>query len=225
MSISCDITGISDSTYRSGYGLLYNWYAVSNFRGLAPTGWHIPTLSEWQTLQTYLGGDVSAGIAVKEITTWLNFSTRTNSSGFTAVSAGMRTINFNNGQPSEFQFMGSHTRFIASDQFSPGQNNGASLSCNSDDLYTGRIGSDTDGVSVRCIRDSLTDWVEGEQVTDYDGNVYDTVQIGTQVWFKQNLKVTHYRGGETISEVTDNNAWQDLTSGALCAYNNNWDNV
>ncbi|MHA8089964.1 FISUMP domain-containing protein [Aquirufa antheringensis] len=34
------------------YGKLYNWYAVNDARGLAPAGYHIPTLSEWTTLRS-----------------------------------------------------------------------------------------------------------------------------------------------------------------------------
>jgi uncharacterized protein (TIGR02145 family) len=40
------------------YGKLYNWYAVNDSRGLAPEGWHIPSDSEWEDLETYL---ISAG--------------------------------------------------------------------------------------------------------------------------------------------------------------------
>ena len=38
-----------------GYGLLYNWYAISN-ANFAPTGWKVPTLTEWNTLFTNIGG-------------------------------------------------------------------------------------------------------------------------------------------------------------------------
>ena len=57
-------------------------------------------------------------------------------------------------------------------------------------------------------------------VTDYDGNVYDTVHIGTQVWMKQNLKTTHYKNGTIISNVIDSIAWTTLATGAYCDYNN-----
>ena len=44
-------------------------------------------------------------------------------------------------------------------------------------------------------------------VTDIDGNVYNTVQIGTQCWMKENLKTTTYRNGTPIPNVTDTIAW------------------
>lgn len=53
-------------------------------------------------------------------------------------------------------------------------------------------------------------------VTDIDGNVYNTVQIGCQCWMKENLKVTHYRNGDAIPNVTDNTQWSNLTAGAYC---------
>jgi len=62
-------------------------------------------------------------------------------------------------------------------------------------------------------------------VTDYDGNVYHTITIGTQVWMVENLKVTHYRNGDPIPNVTDSSAWGNLTTGAYCNYNNDVNNV
>jgi len=60
-----------------------------------------------------------------------------------------------------------------------------------------------------------------DKVTDIDGNVYHTVTIGTQVWMVENLKVTHYRNGEAIANITDNVQWEGLTTGAYRDYNNN----
>ena len=39
------------------YGKLYNWYAVNDYRGLAPAGWHVPTDAEWKVLIKSLGDD------------------------------------------------------------------------------------------------------------------------------------------------------------------------
>jgi len=57
-------------------------------------------------------------------------------------------------------------------------------------------------------------------VTDIDGNVYQTIIIGNQEWMMENLKVTRYRNGDQIPEVTDNGTWAGLSTGAWCNYNN-----
>jgi len=62
-------------------------------------------------------------------------------------------------------------------------------------------------------------------VTDIDGNVYNTITIGTQIWLVENLKTTHYRNGDAIANVTDNTTWNNLTTGGYCDYNNNSNNV
>jgi uncharacterized protein (TIGR02145 family) len=48
------------------YGKLYNWFAINDVRGLAPTGYHVPTNTEFTTLVTYLGGSSVAGGKMKE---------------------------------------------------------------------------------------------------------------------------------------------------------------
>ncbi len=62
-------------------------------------------------------------------------------------------------------------------------------------------------------------------VTDIDGNTYQTVKIGNQWWMAENLKVTHYRNGDAIPNVTDETTWINLTTGAYCNYDNNSNNV
>jgi uncharacterized protein (TIGR02145 family) len=54
---------------------------------------------------------------------------------------------------------------------------------------------------------------------DIDGNIYDTVVIGTQTWMKQNLKVSKYRNGDPIPTNLNNIAWSN-PSGAYSIYNN-----
>ena len=62
-------------------------------------------------------------------------------------------------------------------------------------------------------------------ITDIDGNVYQTVTIGNQLWMAENLKVTHYRNGESIPNVTDETEWTNLSSDAYCNFDNNLSNV
>jgi uncharacterized protein (TIGR02145 family) len=60
---------------------------------------------------------------------------------------------------------------------------------------------------------------------DIDGNMYKAVKIGDQWWMAENLKVTHYRNGDAIANVTDNTEWIGLFTGAYCEYDNDADNV
>ena len=60
----------------------------------------------------------------------------------------------------------------------------------------------------------------GIKVKDIDGNIYNTVTIGTQVWLAENLKTTRYNDGTAIPLVTDNTAWGNLTTSGYCWYNN-----
>jgi uncharacterized protein (TIGR02145 family) len=79
------------------YGNFYNWYVVSDPRGITPDGWHVPSDEEWTILIDYLGGVNEAGEKLREtgFTHWLRESNDqnnpegTNESGFTALGAGM----------------------------------------------------------------------------------------------------------------------------------------
>jgi uncharacterized protein (TIGR02145 family) len=52
-------------------------------------------------------------------------------------------------------------------------------------------------------------------VTDFDGNIYNTVYIGGQCWLKENLQVTHYANGDEIVKDTD---WASATTGVYGVY-------
>ena len=62
-------------------------------------------------------------------------------------------------------------------------------------------------------------------VTDIDGNVYQTIIIGTQEWMMENLKVTHYRDGTAIPTGHSNSDWSNLTTGAYAVYDDNESNA
>ena len=55
-------------------------------------------------------------------------------------------------------------------------------------------------------------------VIDFEGNIYDVIRIGTQLWTKENLKATKYNNGDPIPSVSDSLTWNHLTTGAVCDY-------
>ena len=90
--------------------------------------------------------------------------------------------------------------------------NGQNIILNIQILCTG----DVDGSYIPSYRFSC-----GDSLVDLrDGQVYKTVKIGGQCWFKENLNATKYSNGDLIPNVTDNTTWSNLTTGAYCYYNN-----
>lgn len=83
----------------------------------------------------------------------------------------------------------------------------------------------TYGGSIRCVRDAVGGeliYPDGHQYgNDYEdgnGNKYDAVKIGDQIWTKRNLKTTKYQNGNDIITGLDDSAWNNTTSGAYAIY-------
>jgi len=154
------------SAYKATYGALYNWYAVSSGK-LCPIGYHMPTDAEWKQLELYLGmsqSDVdketwraSGGVGnkIREVGNahWINtWTLGTNSSGFTALPAGMRN------QDGNFQDIGLSVRFWSStpyiNTYAPYDIIGgwARTTNGSDMVYRGGNLIHY-GTSVRCVKD------------------------------------------------------------------------
>jgi len=73
---------------------------------------------------------------------------------------------------------------------------------------------------VSCSKDSSNPVKPpGETIKDIDGNTYQTVKIGNQLWMAENLKVKHYRNGNAIPKVISWVSFSD-TTGAYFDYNN-----
>jgi len=128
------------------YGRLYDWSAVTNPMGLAPSGWHIPTDEEWTSLVNYLGGELVAGKKMKSTSGWFENGNGTNESGFTAFPGGLRYFN------GFFYYIGKFGYFWSATEV----NSGSAWNRN---LYYGlsvvyRNSSDKGcGFSIRCVRD------------------------------------------------------------------------
>lgn len=62
------------------------------------------------------------------------------------------------------------------------------------------------------------DFTEGPQLTDNDGNVYETVQIGDQIWTTSNLNVSTYSDGTPIPYISNKLDWINSSTGAYTYY-------
>ncbi len=80
-------------------------------------------------------------------------------------------------------------------------------------------------IFIGCTKENKQENIDQNTVQDYDGNVYHSVTIGSQVWMKENLRTTHYRNGDAVTYITDNDTWGGLTTEAYCDYLNNPDNA
>ncbi len=57
-------------------------------------------------------------------------------------------------------------------------------------------------------------------VNDIDGNTYNKVRIGSQIWMGENLKTTRLNDGMEVPNVTDTLAWSEMKGMGYCWYNN-----
>jgi uncharacterized protein (TIGR02145 family) len=84
----------NNTTNGTNYGKLYNAYAVQTQK-LCPSGWHIPSKIEWDTLFNYLGGIKVAGSKLKAVSSLYQAGENTdatNSSKFSGLAGGMRNV-------------------------------------------------------------------------------------------------------------------------------------
>jgi uncharacterized protein (TIGR02145 family) len=135
--------------YENPYGKLYNWYVVSDVRNVCPSGWHVPTLTEWTDLIVYLGGWSVAGGKMKSvgIQYWAasnNFAT--NESGFNGLPGGGR---FSSGLFGNLAIGGN---WWSTTFGNPGYASHISLYSSSGGLG-GPSSNKYYGLSVRCLRD------------------------------------------------------------------------
>ena len=202
----------SFTTIKNGY--LYNGFITFN-ANFVPAGWHIPTTPEIATLSTTVGGDSTAGRELKESgTTYWNDDLGTNTYLFNMRGSGYIDDQFRN-----LKVFGG---FWVDEQFGSAANTCSFNTAQNNLNYSFNIYNYSHGISVRLIKndDTLVD-----SLTDYDGNVYPVVKIGSQVWMAANWKCTHLNDGTPIYRETNPTNWFGLGSGAYCAYNNTESNV
>lgn len=130
------------------FGLLYNWHAVNDPRGLAPQGWHVASDREWSELTEALGGEQEAGKALKATGKWDSSTGDSEKrSGFDALPSGARR-----DSDGVFVLLGQFARFWSATPSSPGKAWGRAMEYYDSALRKGEVGP-RNGFAVRCIKD------------------------------------------------------------------------
>ena len=142
----------NDSTNNENpYGNLYNWYAVTDSRGLCPSGWHVPSDSEWDVLTNSLGGLSVAGGKMKSVGTtyWISPNKgATNESGFSALPGGCR------GNDGNFYNILGYAFFWSATEFDNANAWYRYINHNFADVYRNyNDASKAGGATVRCLKD------------------------------------------------------------------------
>ncbi len=130
------------------FGNLYNRHVITDSRGICPTGWHVPTQAEWETLIENLGGENIAGGKMKEMgfTNWNEPNVAaTNESGFTGIGSGIRI------EAGEFRYLKTYAAFWANRNDENSAYKYCGLSHNYERCGLGSYGANT-GISIRCIK-------------------------------------------------------------------------
>jgi uncharacterized protein (TIGR02145 family) len=137
----------NDPAYECPYGALYNWFVTIDARNVCPTGWHVPTDSEWTILTNYLGGEAVAGGKMKSFgTTYWDSPNNwaTNETGFSGLPSGSRLFGFEN--LSVFFSLWSSTESNASKAWH------RRVTSDSGDIASGNPNKES-GLAIRCLRD------------------------------------------------------------------------
>ena len=199
-----------NSSYNiTGNGYLYNNYAVTNSL-FPPTDFDLVLQSDMMTIQATL----TTNFELKQIgVDFWNTSNGTNISKFSAIGSGWRDT--------DGTFVDLKNRFrmfahIDSSTFREFQ------FADSGTISYGGVLTNY-GLSVRLKYSGGGS--APSTVTDYDGNVYDIINIGGVYVTVQNWKCTKLNNGTSLTKVTDATAWSNLTTEGYCAYGNNESNV
>jgi uncharacterized protein (TIGR02145 family) len=137
------------TTYGKTYGILYNSYVVSTGK-LCPAGWHVPSVSEWDSLFINLGGSQIAGGKLKEKGSmhWTSNIGATDDINFIALPGGFRSSDGTFYYLNAFSFWWTSSPYLLLEN----HNYGVFLA-NSNTKTTTSGRSKIDGNSIRCIKD------------------------------------------------------------------------
>jgi len=225
------ISNLSFAPYTTAdikYGSLYNWWAANNASPIANVGWKVPTNPDFAWLKTYL--NTNQGGKLKEDTVLWNAPNTgaTNEVGFNARPGSVRGYTGVFGAIFGALGIGAYFWAYGQSTYNASEGNRAYLRYDTSVFSVGEFGTDKrEGMSLRLMKDGSSSYSHGHigTYTGNDGNIYNTITIGTQEWTSENLIETKYRDGSTIPNVTVNASWAGLSSGAYAYYANSSSNA
>ncbi|HLF33663.1 MAG TPA: fibrobacter succinogenes major paralogous domain-containing protein, partial [Cyclobacteriaceae bacterium] len=209
----------NDTENSKKYGKLYNWYAVSDPRTLAPQGWHIPGNDEWLMLSKALIENV--GAKMKSRSGWENKGNGTNESGFTGLPGGWRD------SAGEFRDIGYIGAWWSSSEIDALNATYWDVTENESQFYNSNT-IKTEGHYIRCVSgETVSSVAETDQaeIVESEGETLNikSAKIGSQVWMSENLDVSRFRNGDEIPELENGDEWESAgreSRPAWCYYNN-----
>ncbi|MBL0202345.1 MAG: fibrobacter succinogenes major paralogous domain-containing protein [Chitinophagaceae bacterium] len=208
------------------YGKLYNGYAIVDKRGLAPDGWHIPSLDEMEVLRKFLGDSIS-GIKMKSKSGWEKKADKnlngTNSAGFNGQPGGERDGS------GEFLSIGTSGYWFFTDYedgvFSDVDKDVGAYTLGYLDEFVG-CGEDGgwEGYSVRCIKDKIVENKSKNKTSDKNPS-FDGVWVAdpnSRVIYDGNriTDITITKNGENYLFVFNKNDLSLKTMGTVDQSNN-----
>jgi uncharacterized protein (TIGR02145 family) len=134
----------NNTSLDSNFGLLYNWFAVIDPRGIAPSGTRIPLISDWMQLIETAGGEHIAGRKLKNISGWNNGGNGINQFGFSAMPGGGRGIF------GDFLDLGDYANWWTPEDHDQ-EASFVYITFSNSNFFIRRDGFKASGLSVRCI--------------------------------------------------------------------------
>jgi len=134
-------------------GKLYNWYTVSDQRGVCPASWHIPSIEEWNSMIAYLGDNAAFKVTTPGGTYWDTGcevgtnSNANNSSGFSALAGGFKW------DTGDYSLGICASAYFQTITYNNNQNYTVALEAGIADFFGIFLVDHNIGQSVRCIKD------------------------------------------------------------------------
>jgi uncharacterized protein (TIGR02145 family) len=157
----------NDANNCNTYGGLYQWNeamvysTTSGTKGICPTGWHIPTYDELQTLRVSVN---NSGNALKAIGQGTGVGAGTNSSGFSALLAGYRGT-------SSFGGLGHYTYFWSSAGGDAAVGDAEKARdfglYDNENIFANGMDYKVNGFYVRCVKDEIGTAIKLENGKEY----------------------------------------------------------